>query len=105
MTGKLFSCLFERRCKIQKNGVIGVAMTTAFSIKTVIPIFCLKRDGINMGTMSVPSQILCLILRVANGVICFLFLFGLVFFQREREIRAERVTTGTMLRVSFLFLL
>ena len=47
-----------------------------------------------MGTMSVPSKTLCLILEVANGDICI--------FLTERDWRG-RVAMATALRVSFYF--
>ena len=47
-----------------------------------------------MGTASVPSSTLCLILGVANGDICFF---------EQKETGAERVAMATLLRVSFCF--
>ena len=47
-----------------------------------------------MGTASVPSSTLCLILGVANGDICFF---------EQKETGAERVAMATPLRVSFCF--
>ena len=47
-----------------------------------------------MGTVSVPSNTICLISGVANGDICF---FG------QKETGAERVAMATPLRVSFCF--